>query len=95
MVLLQKLPPNLSRFGKVSDCIFKKMNMSSCEIFVTDYYREDSVKSLEHARRPEVGSIRVTALRKDQKKPIQCKKYLQDADNKTELVLLIWNIPLD
>lgn len=88
MVLLHKLPPNLTTFGEISDYILKKMLSGTCavSILVTDYYRDESIKSLERMKRSKIGSIRITALRRDQRKPRQFNKYLQNAANKTELV---------
>ena len=88
MVLLQKLPPNLGSFGEVSDYLLNKVigGTASTNFFVTDYYLDDSIKSLERQRRSAIGTIRVQALRRDQRKPLQFKKYLQNSENKTELV---------
>ena len=49
MVLLQKFPPHLTTFGAVSDFLFSKVisGTSTTNFFVSDYYRDDSIKSLE------------------------------------------------
>ena len=64
MVLLQKLPPHLTTFGVVSDYLFSKVisDTSTTNFFVTDYYHDDSIKTLEQLRRSKIGTIRVQAL---------------------------------
>ena len=49
MVLLQKLQPHLTTFGAISDYLFSKVisGTSTANFFVSDYYRDDSIKSLE------------------------------------------------
>ena len=91
MVLLQKLPPHLTTFGAISDYLFSKVisGTSTANFFVSDYYRDDSIKSLERLRRSKIGTIRVEALRRDQKKPVQFKKSLQNSKNKTDLIKFI------
>ena len=91
MVLLQKLPPHLTTFGAVSDYLFSKVisGTSTTNFFVYDYYRDDSIKSLERIGRSKIGTIRVQALRRDQKKPVQFKKFLQNSQNKTDLFRFI------
>ena len=53
MVLFQKLPHDLVTFGDISDYILNKIMQGSCRIcfFVTDYYLENSIKSLERKGR--------------------------------------------
>ena len=91
MVLLQKLPPHLTAFGAVSDYLFSKVisGTSTTNFFVSDYYRDDSIKSLERIGRSKIGTIRVQALRRDQKKPVQFKKFLQNSQNKTNIIKFI------
>ena len=91
MVLLQKLPPHLTTSGAVSDYLFSKMisGTSNTNFFVSDYYRDDYIKSLERLRQSEIGTIRVQALRRDQKKPAQFKKILPNSQNKTDLIKFI------
>ena len=93
MVLLQKLPPHLTTFGAVSDYLFSKVisGTSTTNFFVYDYYRDDSIKSLERIGRSKIGTIRVQALRRDQKKPVQFKKFLQNSQNKTNIIKFIAN----
>ena len=78
MVLLRKLPASLSTFGDVSDYLLSKILKGPCRVafFVTDFYLPDSIKSMERARRSKVGSLRITALRRTQQKPVQFTKYL-------------------
>ena len=91
MVLLQKLPPHLTTFDAISDYLFSKVisGTSTANFFVSDCYRDDSIKSLERLRRSKIGTIRVQALRRDQKKPVQFKKFLQNSKNKTDLIKFI------
>ena len=88
MVLLRKLPASLSTFGDVSDYLLSKILKAPCRVafFVKDFYLPDSIKSKERARRSKVGSLRITALRRTQQKPVQFTKYLQNAENKIELI---------
>ena len=67
MVLLQKLPPHLTTFGAISDYLFSKVisGTSTANFFVSDYYRDNSIKSLERLRRSKIGTIRVQALRRN------------------------------
>ena len=52
MVLFQKLQPDLVTFGDIFDYILNKIMQGGCRIcfFVTDYYLENSIKSLERKR---------------------------------------------
>ena len=49
MVLLQKLPPHLTTFGAISNYLFSTVisGTSTANFFVSDYYRDDSIKLLE------------------------------------------------
>ena len=91
MLLLQKLPPHLTTFGAISDYLFSKVisGTSTANFFGSDYYRDDYIKSLEQLRRSKIATIRVQALRRDQKKPVQFKKFLQNSKNKTDLIKFI------
>jgi len=62
MVLLQKLPPTLATFGNLSDYLLKKILSGGSRVafFVTDFYLENSVKSMERDRRAATGSLRGT-----------------------------------
>ena len=51
MVLFQKLPPTLKTFGYISDYILNKIRKGDTLAFVTDYYLENSIKSLERKGR--------------------------------------------
>ena len=65
MVLPQKLPPALNTFGEVSDYLLKMIlhGCSRVAFFVTDFYLEDSVKSMERDRRLASGSLRIKIMR--------------------------------
>ena len=60
MVLLQKLPKILKTFGDISDYLLMKLLDGSTRVafFVTDYYLEDSIKSMERDSRSAYGTIR-------------------------------------
>ena len=93
MVLLQKLPKTLKTFNKVSDYLLKKvLSGTSKQVYiVTDQYLQNSIKSMERTKRSSIGTIRVTAQRRDQKKPKQFKQYLRSSENKTELIKFLIN----
>ena len=61
MVLLQKLPPNLTTFGDVSDYLLQKLvkgkGSARSSFFVTDHYVPDSIKAMERERRSNVGTL--------------------------------------
>ena len=88
MCIIHQLPTGLETFGDLSECVLKRItaNDSSHIFFVTDQYWKHSIKSCERNRRANTGSIRVTAIRCDQKLPKQMKKYLSVGENKEELV---------
>lgn len=76
MVLFQKLPPDLERFGDISDYIFNKIMQGGCRICfsVTDYYLESSIKSLERKGISNFGILKITVLRRNQVRPKQFQK---------------------
>ena len=78
MVLLQKLPPTLATFGDISDYLLKKILNGGSRIafFVTDFYLENSVKSMEKDRIAATGSLRVKVMRRDQAAPKQFSRFL-------------------
>ena len=88
MVLLQKLPPTLSTFADISNYLLKKIMNGSSRVafFVTDHYLPNSVKSSERSRRANIGSLRITVTRGEQRIPKQFTKFLRNADNKIELI---------
>ena len=62
MVIIQQLcSQNLETFGEISEYIVKRVTANSAKIvyFVTDQYREGSLKSNERMRRASGGCIRV------------------------------------
>ena len=93
MVLLQKLPKILKTFGDISDYILRKLLHGSTRVafFVTDYYLEDSIKSMERDSRSAYGKIRMKVMRRQQKLPKQRKKFLQNSENKLDLIDFLWH----
>ena len=99
MVLLQKLPKILKTFGDISDYILKKLIHGSTRVafFVTDYYLEDSIKSIERDSRSAYGTIRMKVMRRQQVIQKQWKKFLQNSENWPWLIFSgmigrqIWN----
>jgi len=87
MVLLQKLPPTLATFGNLSDYLLKKILSGGSRVafFVTDFYLENSVKSMERDRRAATGSLR------DQAVPKQFSRFLRNSENKLELLDFLLN----
>ena len=59
MVLLQKLSKILKTFGDISDYILKKLLHGSTRVafFLTDYYLEDFIKSMERDSWSAYGTI--------------------------------------
>ena len=96
MVLLKQLTSvSLSTFGEVSEYLLKRITSSPAKIiyFVTDQYKDDSIKSSEHQRRAS-SVIRIQISRSEQKRPKQFKRYLGHGCNKVDLVkflLLDWS----
>ena len=88
MVLLQKLPKMLKTFGDISDYILKKVlrDPARAAFFVTDYYLEDSIKSMERDSRSTYGTIRMKVVRREQAIPKQWKKFLRNSENKLDLI---------
>ena len=93
MVLFQKLPHDIVTFGDISDYILNKIMQGSCRIcfFVTDYYLENSVKSLERKGRSSIDVLRMTVSRRNQAKPKQFQKFLRLPENKIDLVKFLIN----
>lgn len=88
MVLFQKLPPTLTTFGEIADYLIEKITRGNCRVafFVTDYYKENSIKSLERKRRSAIGCLRIKINDRNQRKPKSWANYLQHPKNKLELV---------
>ena len=88
MALLQKLPKVLKTFGDISDYILKKVlrGPARADFFVTDYYLEDSIKSMERDSRSTYGTIRIKVVRQEQAIPKQWKKFLRNSENKLDLI---------
>ena len=85
MVLLQQVDPKKTEtFGDVSKSLLQRIAISSVVYFVTDQYKEGSVKSFERQRRQNCGTIKME-ISKQRSCPKQWKKFLADSTNKTEL----------
>lgn len=88
MCLIQQLQQPLNTFGDVSDTILRRITSNNVSriFFVTDQYLDGSIKSCERDNRAKVGSIRISAQRRNQKVPKQLKKFLSVGENKIDLV---------
>ena len=80
MVLLQKLPREFLTFVQISDHIighYWKINQRRIQshIFITDHYREDSVKSIELKRQSSIWLLRVKTINREQRIPLQLKRF--------------------
>ena len=80
MVLLQKLPREFLTFVQISDHIighYWKINQRRIQshIFITDHYREDSVKSIELKRQSSIWLLRVKTINREQRVPLQLKRF--------------------
>ena len=93
MVIIQQLPLSLATFGEMSEYVLKRITSHPCKVvyFITDEYRDDSIKGSERKRRASAGTIRIQLNRRDQKPPKQLKKYLSDGCNKIDLVKFFLN----
>lgn len=98
MVLLQQLATvQLTTFGDVAEYVLRKILLRDTVYFVTDQYKDGSIKSYERERRKSSGSVRIRLERSDQKRPKQWSKFLKDGENKSELVEFLykeWSHPL-
>ncbi|XP_065652108.1 uncharacterized protein LOC136079746 [Hydra vulgaris] len=87
MAILQQLANiKLKTFGDISEFILNLILKGSTIYFVTDQYQHGLIKSFERARRSQSASLNFKVQRREQAKPKQWQKYLQDATNKTELI---------
>ena len=59
--------------------------------FVTDYYLEDSIKSMERDSWSAYGTIRMKVMRREQVIPKQGKKFLGNSENKLDLIDFLWH----
>lgn len=85
MVLLQQVDQKkVETFGDVSKSILDRIAVSSTVYFVTDQYKEGSVKSFERQRRQNIGTIKMEVA-KHRSCPKQWNKFLADSSNKLEL----------
>ena len=80
IVLLQKLPREFLTFVQISDHIighYWKINQRRIQshIFITDHYREDSVKSIELKRQSSIWLLRVKTINREQRIPLQMKRF--------------------
>ena len=60
-------------------------------LFVTDYYLEDSIKSMERDLRSAYGTIRMKVMRREQVISKQWKKILWNSENKLDLIDFLWH----
>ena len=97
MVLLQQLTSvQLSTFGEVAEYLLRSILKRKIVYFVTDQYKEGSIKSFERGRRSFSGSMRIRIERQNQKRPKQWAKFLNNGSNKTELIEFLfkeWSHP--
>ena len=78
MCIIRQLKTGFGIFGDLSDYVLKRItfNGSALIFFITDQYWKVSIKSCERTKRSRSGSIRITAMRLEEKLPKQQKKYL-------------------
>ena len=89
MVLLQQLEKvQVSTFGDISEFVLKRITKTPSRsiYFVSDQYKEQSIKGYERYRRALGGSIRIKLERRTQKRPKQWSKYLKSGENKTDVI---------
>ena len=93
MVLVQQIDTKeLATFGDVSSTLLKRICKSEVIYFVTDQYRDGSIKSFERDRRAStIQTIRMKIERRSQSCPRQWKKFLRDSKNKTQLMNFVLN----
>ena len=93
MVLLQKLSKILKTFGDISDYILKKLLHGSTRVafFLTDYYLEDFIKSMERDSWSAYGTIRMKVMRRQRVITKQWKKFLWNSENKLDLIDFLWH----
>ncbi|XP_047132181.1 uncharacterized protein LOC124811086 [Hydra vulgaris] len=92
MAILQQLANiKLKTFGDISEFILNLILKGSTIYFVTDQYQPGSIKSFERARRKKSGSLHFKIQRREQARPNQWQKYMQDADNKVDLITFLLN----
>ena len=96
MVILQQVDAvKLTTFGDLSDTVISRITSRprttvDTIYFVTDQYRENSIKSYERSRRSQSGTIRMKIERRDQRLPKQFQKYLRDAENKSDVISFLF-----
>ena len=78
MCIIRQLKTGFGILRDLSDYVLKRItfNGSALTFFITDQYWKVSVKSCERTKRSRSGSIRITAMRFEEKLPKQQKKYL-------------------
>ena len=95
MVLLQKLSKMLKACSDISDYILKQVLRGCTRVafFVTDYYLEDSVKSIKRDSRFIYGTIKMKMMSRQQMTPKQWKNFLWNPEKNIDLIdflLLDW-----
>ena len=88
MVLIQQLREGFHTFRDVPDHILNRItkNASRCVFLVSDQYDPASIKNLEREARSRSGQIRTTSRRRKQKVPVNFEKFLNNSENKLELM---------
>ena len=73
MCIIRQLPTNFDTFRDLSDCFLKRITLNSIALifFTTDQYWKVSIKSCESTKQSRGESIRITAMRPEQKLPKQ------------------------
>ena len=86
MVLLQKLASvQLATFGEVAEYVLRKILLKDTIYFVTDLYKDGSIKSYKRERRKSSGSV---PIRLEKAKTMI--KLLKDEKNKSELIEFLY-----
>ena len=73
MCIIRQLPPSFDTFRDLSDCFLKRITSNSVALifFTTDQYWKVSIKSCESTKQSRGESIRIAAMRPEQKLPKQ------------------------
>lgn len=99
MALLQALGKIPSTFGEVGNLILSNIVSMARHYkcsrvdFVTDTYPSVSIKNIERSRRASSGSQKIKIHGKEQKTPLQWKKFMSNGDNKqafVEFLFIYW-----
>ena len=88
--LLQALTGLPQTFGELAEKVFCSLPEAKTVHFVTDTYKEDSIKSIERKRRGESESFLVKGP--SARLPRDWKVFLQNNVNKESLIPLLLNV---